>query len=68
MMVFLMLKMVMARRRKLKKVGDLKVQKKNVVSLEQTIDKQNVDPLQSGFEEQNVVSSKLIDESSNLCA
>jgi hypothetical protein len=39
-----MLKVVMARGRKLKKVGDLEVQKKNVISLEQTIQKQNVTP------------------------
>jgi hypothetical protein len=37
-----MLKVVMARGRKLKKVGNLEAQKKNVVSLEQTSGKQNV--------------------------
>jgi hypothetical protein len=40
----------------------------NVASSEKTIRKQNVDPLQPGFKEQNVVPSKLrTDESSNLC-
>ncbi len=51
-----MLKVVMARGIFKKKVNDLKAQKLNVVSLEQTIGKQNV------------ISSKLkIDESNNLC-
>jgi len=46
MVVFLMLKVVMARRRRLKKGGDdLEAHKQNVASLEQTIGKQNVDPL-----------------------
>jgi hypothetical protein len=52
-----MLKVVMARRRKLKKGGDLEVQKQNVVSLEQTIENQNIDPLQPRLGEQNVVTS-----------
>jgi hypothetical protein len=69
MVVFLMLKVVMAIRRRLKKGGgDLEAHKKNVVSSEKTIRKQNVDPLQLGLGEQNVISSKLrIDESSNVC-
>jgi hypothetical protein len=53
-----MLKVVMARGRKLKKVGDLEVQKQNVASSKQIIGKQIVDPLQLGFREQNVVPSK----------
>jgi len=40
-----MLKVVMAKGRKLKKIGDLEAQKQNVASQEQTIGKQNVDPL-----------------------
>ncbi len=41
-----MLKVVMARGRKLKKGGgDLEVHKQNVASSEQIIEKQNVDPL-----------------------
>ncbi len=35
----------MPRGRKLKKVGDLEAEKQNVASSEQTIGKQNVDPL-----------------------
>ncbi len=75
-----MLKVIMARGRRLKKTGDLEVHKQNVFSLEQTMGKQNVDPLQLGLgeqnvvplelrhEEQNIASSKLrIDESTNLC-
>jgi len=55
-----MLKVVMARGRKLKKGGDdLKAHKQNVASLESTIGKQNVDPLQLGLGEQNFVQSKL---------
>ncbi len=50
-----MLKVIMARRRRLKKGGDLEAHKQNVTSSEQTIGKQNVDPLQSGLKEQNVV-------------
>jgi len=69
MAVFLMLKVVMAKGRRLKKGGDdLEAHKQNVASLEQIIGKQNVDPLQLGLGEQNVVPSKLrIDESTNLC-
>jgi hypothetical protein len=57
MVVFLMLKVVMAKGRRLKKGGgDLEVQKQNVVSSKKTI------------KEQNVVALELkIDESSNLC-
>ncbi len=76
-----MLKVVMAKGRRLKKGGvDLEVHKQNVVSSKQTIRKQNVDPLQPRLGEQNVVPSKLklgeqnvipselkIDESNNLC-
>jgi hypothetical protein len=54
-----MLKVVMARGRKLKKVGDLEVHKENVVSSKHTIGKQNVDPLQLGFGEQNVAPLEL---------
>jgi len=43
---FLMLEVVMARGRRLKKGGgDLEFQKQNVVSSKHTIGKQNVDPL-----------------------
>jgi hypothetical protein len=57
MMVFLMLKVVMVRGRRLKKgVGDFKAHK------------QNVPPSKLKPGEQNVVPSKLrIDESNNLC-
>jgi hypothetical protein len=78
---FKMLKVVMARGRRLKKGGgDLEAQKQNVASLEPITKKQNVDALQPRLQEQNVVPSKLkhgeqnvvssklkIDESSNLC-
>jgi hypothetical protein len=69
MVVFLMLKVVMARGRRLKKGGgDLEVHKQNVALSKQTIGKQNVDPLQPRLGEQNVAPSKLrIDESTNLC-
>jgi len=80
MVVFSMLKVVMVRGRRLKKDGDLEAQKKNVVSSEQIIGKQNVDPLQPGLGEQNVdplqlglgeqnvIPSELkLDESNNLC-
>jgi hypothetical protein len=44
-----MLKVIMVRGKRLKKGGgDLEVQKQNVALSEQTIGKQNVDPLQSG--------------------
>jgi hypothetical protein len=46
MVVFLMLKFVMVRRRRLKKSGDLEAHKQNVTSLEQIIGKQNVNLLQ----------------------
>jgi len=50
-----MLKVVIARGRRLRKGGDdLEAHKQNVVSLEQTIEKQNVDPLQPRLGEQNV--------------
>jgi hypothetical protein len=76
-----MMKVVMARRKRLKKGGgDLEVRKQNLASLEQTIGKQNIDPLQPRLGEQNVVQLELrpreqnvvslklrIDESSNLC-
>ncbi len=52
-----MLKVVMARGSILKKGGDLKAQKQNVTSSEQTIGKQNVDPLQPGLGEQDVAPS-----------
>ncbi len=53
----------MARRKRLKKGGDLEAHKQNVASSEQ-----NVDPLQPELGEQNVVPLELrIDESSNLC-
>ncbi len=56
MVVFLMLKVIMARGRRLKKGGDLRAQKQNFVSSEQIIKKKNVIP------------SKLkIDELNNLC-
>jgi hypothetical protein len=57
----------MVRGRRLKKSGDLEVQKQNVASSKQTIGKQNVpSKLRSG--EQNVAPSELkIDESSNIC-
>jgi hypothetical protein len=54
-----MLKVVMARGKKLKKGGDLEAHKQNVVSSKQTIGKQNVDPLQPGLGEKNVAPSKL---------
>jgi hypothetical protein len=45
--VFLMLRVVMARGRKLKKVGgDLEIQKQSVASLKPTIGEQNVVPLE----------------------
>jgi hypothetical protein len=48
----------MARRRRLKKDGgDLEAHKQNVVSSKKTIGKQNVDPLQLRFGEQNVAPS-----------
>jgi hypothetical protein len=54
---FLMLKVIMAKGRKLKKGGgDLEAQKQDVVSLEPMIVKQNVDPSQLKFGEQNVIS------------
>jgi hypothetical protein len=49
-----MLKVVMARIRRLKKAGDLEAQKQNVVSSKQITRKQNVDPLQPRLGEQNV--------------
>ncbi len=53
-----MLKVIMARGRRLKKGGgDLEVQKQNVISLEETIAKQNVASLEETITEQNVVSS-----------
>jgi hypothetical protein len=58
MVIFLMLKLVKARGRRLKKGGvDVEAQKQNVAPLEQTIEKQNVDPLQPGPGEQNVAPS-----------
>ncbi len=52
-----MLKVIMAKGRKLKKGGgDLEAQKQDVVSLEPMIVKQNVDPSQLKFGEQNVIS------------
>jgi hypothetical protein len=63
-----MLKLVMARRRRLKKGGDLKIQKQNVVSSKSKHGEQNVVPSELRPREQNVVLSKLrIDESNNLC-
>ncbi len=64
-----MLKVVMAKGRRLKKgASDLEAQKQIVGSPEQTIGKQKFDPLQPRLGEQNVISSKLrIDESNNLC-
>jgi hypothetical protein len=48
----------MARGRKLKKVGgDLEAQKQNIASSKPIVGKQNVDPLQLGLREQNVVPS-----------
>jgi hypothetical protein len=53
-----MLKVIMARGRRLKKGGgDLEVHKQNVTSLEQTIIKQNVTSLNQAIVEQNVVAS-----------
>jgi hypothetical protein len=65
----LMLKVIMARGRKVKKGGgDLEAHKQNVASSELTIGKQNVDPLQPRFGEQNVAPLRLkIDESNNVC-
>jgi len=55
---FKMLKVVMAKGRRLKKGGgDLEAQKQNVALLESIIRKQNVNALQLRFEEQNVVPS-----------
>jgi hypothetical protein len=53
-----MLKVIMARGRRLKKGGgDLEVHKQNVISLKQTIGEQNVAPLELKPKEQNVVPS-----------
>ncbi len=53
-----MLKAVTAKGRRLKKGGgDLEAQKQSFVSFEPIIGKQNVDPLQLGLGEQNVVPS-----------
>ncbi len=50
MVIFFVLKVIMARGRRLKKSGgDLEVQKKNVASSKQTIGKQNVNSLQPGL-------------------
>jgi len=49
---FLMLKVGMARGRKLKNSGDLEVQKKNVTSSKQTTRKQNINPLQLRLRDQ----------------
>jgi len=63
-----MLKVIMVKGKRLKKVGDLEAQKKNVTSLEHTIRKQNVTSSEFTPGEQNVAPSKLrIDESNNLC-
>jgi len=52
-----MFRVIMAKRRRLKKVGDhLGVRKKNVISSKLTIKEQNVVPLEPG-----------VDESSNPC-
>jgi hypothetical protein len=56
--IFFMLEIVMARRRRLKKISDLEAHKQNVASSEQTIRKQNVVPSESTLGEQNVVPSK----------
>jgi hypothetical protein len=56
MVVFLMLKVVMARGKRLKKGGgDLEAQKQNVASSYSTTRKQNVDALQAGLGEQKML-------------
>ncbi len=59
-MVFFMFKVVMARGRRLKKLGgDLKAHKQNVSSTKLTIGKQNVVLIQQKLGEQNVAPLKL---------
>jgi hypothetical protein len=49
-----MFKVIMAKKKKLKKVGDdLEAQKQNVISLEPIIGEQNVVPLELGVDESN---------------
>jgi hypothetical protein len=56
-----MLKVVMARRRRLKKVGgDLEVHNQNVTSSYQTIVEENVPSSNQAIAEENVVSSDKI--------
>ncbi len=55
---FFMLKVVMARRRRLKKSGcDLEIHKQNVVTSNQAIVEQNVGASDQAITEQNVVTS-----------
>ncbi len=62
-----MLKVVMAKGRKLKKGGgDLETQKQNVASLEQTVGKQNADLLQLRLKEQNVAPLELRPREQNV--
>jgi hypothetical protein len=67
MVVFLMLKVEMARGKRLKKGGDLEAHKQHVVSSKQTIGKQNVAPLQSGLREKNVAPSEIETWGVNCC-